>query len=83
MAKQNRVCLAPGYKFEYDGSPRSWTASGDERWDIVMAKAMCGKRLGKRLTDGSLVTVVQARGKVYASQHVSHDRTGLGRARRR
>jgi len=81
--KQRRVCLAPGYKYEYDGAPHSWTASSDERWDIVNEKAVCGARLGKRLIDGRVATVVQARGKVYASTHVTHDRTGLGRARRR
>lgn len=68
--KQRRVCLASGYKYEYEGSARSWAASSDERWDTVMAKTICGLRLGQRRIDGALVTVVSARGKAYASQHV-------------
>jgi hypothetical protein len=70
--KQNRVCLAPGYKYEYTGTPRStmWKSSKDDWWDTVMFKAVCGKLLGKRRIDGAQVAVVRAAGKVYASQHI-------------
>lgn len=76
--KAKRVCLAPGYKYQYDMSvpfaslpaPRNWRSSKDDHWDTIMAKAMCGKLLGRRRIDGVQVAVVQAGGKVYASQHI-------------
>lgn len=64
MAK--RVCLRSGYKFEFEGK-RNWRSSKDERWETIMKKAVCGKQLGNRRVDGSVVVVVKAGGKIYAA----------------
>ena len=69
-SKSNRVCLAAGYKYEFDGVGRNWASSSDESWDTVMTKTLCGQPLGRRHIDGALTRVVLVRGKAYASQHV-------------
>lgn len=77
--KQNRVCLAAGYKYEFDMSvmfpslrmPKSWRSSSDDHWDTVMEKAICGRLVGHRRIDGAQVTVVQAGSKLYAATHAT------------
>ncbi len=70
--KQRRVCLASGYKFEYDGPARGrWKTSSDERWDTVMAKTVCGKLVGHRRIDGAKVTVVRAGKKLWAATYAT------------
>jgi len=69
---QRRVCLDSGYKYEYDGPARGrWKTSDDVRWDTVVHKAVCGKLVGHRSIDGSMVTVVRAGGKLYAGLHAT------------
>lgn len=70
--KQRRVCLASGYKYEYEGGARGrWKTSRDDSWDTVMAKAVCGKLVGHRRIDGANVTVVRAGRKLYAATHAT------------
>jgi len=64
MAK--RVCLRSGYKYEFEGT-RNWRSSKSDAWETVMAKTMCGKQMGSRRIDGSVVVVVKARGKFFAA----------------
>jgi hypothetical protein len=66
MAKKPTACIRSGYRFEFDGK-RNWRASSDERWDIEMGKAMCGRIQGDRKIDGSRVTVIKVRNKYYAA----------------
>lgn len=74
--KQRRVCIDSGYKYEYDGPARGrWKTSSDERWDIVVHKAVCGKLVGHRYIDGTPVTMVRAGGKVYAATHATRGNT--------
>lgn len=70
MAKQNRVCIDSGYRYEYDGPARGrWKSSSDERWNTEVGKVVCGKMVGHRRIDGAKVTVVRAGKKLYAATH--------------
>jgi len=74
MAKQNRVCIESGYKYEYvghGGKGAKWRSSSDALWDTVVNKAVCGKLVGHRRIDGAPVTVVRAGGKLYAATHAT------------
>ncbi len=74
--KQRRVCLDSGYKYEFAGGARgAYRSSGDDWWDTVMTKAVCGKLVGHRRIDGAPVTIVRAGGKVYAATHATRGNT--------
>ena len=70
--KQRRVCLDAGYKYEFTGGARgAFRSSGDDWWDTVVTKAVCGKLVGHRRIDGTQVTMVRAGKKVYAATYAT------------
>ena len=70
--KSRRVCLASGYKYEYEGPTYGiWQRTPDDMWNTVVTKAVCGPLKGHRNIDGARVTVVQAKKKLYAATHAT------------
>ncbi len=61
-----RTCIPSGYMYEYDGK-RNWKRSSQERWETVVHKAMCGRKVGERVIDGSRVTVITVGKRFYAA----------------
>lgn len=68
-----RTCLASGYKYKLEIGPPprrrkgNWRTSNDEKWDTVVTKVVCGRKVGERTIDGTRVVVVGARGTFYAA----------------
>ena len=70
MATSSRTaCVRAGYMYEFEGR-RNWRSSKDDRWDVVVRDAQCGRLVGERRIDGAQVKVVRVRGKYYAALFV-------------
>ena len=70
--RPQRVCIDSGYRYEYAGGRGGrWKSSRDDSWDTEVGKVVCGKLVGHRRIDGAPVTVVRARGKLFAATHAT------------